>query len=311
MKYKDWLEIWLNNYIKPANKNRTFERYSQLVRIHILTELGFYELDDLSFSVLQTYVAKLLENGNKRTGKPLSANTVNCIITIIQSSLKMAKLAGFSKEYVASNIVRPKIVEKEVSCFSTYEQKKIEEYILSSKKLKLYGILISLYTGLRIGELLALTWTDIDLAKCYINVNKTCYDSQVNGKLEKVIDSPKTSTSKRLIPFPKQLLPFFKKLKAENKCEFVISQNNTPVGIRSYQRSCELLLKKIKVKHKGFHTLRHTFATRALECGMDVKTLSELLGHKNTNITLYRYAHSLMEHKQDMMNKLGKIMICS
>lgn len=311
MIYKDWLDTWLNNYIKPSTKNRTFERYNQLVKIHILTELGEYDLNELSLVILQTYVANLLSNGNKRTEKGLSANTVNSIITIIQNSLKTAKLVGFAKDYIASNIIRPKIIEKEVSCFSTAEQKKIEEYVLSSKKLKLYGILISLYTGLRLGELLALTWRDIDLSKCYINVNKTSYDSQVNGKFEKVIDSPKTSTSKRLIPFPKQLLPFFKKLKTESKCGFVISQNNMPVGIRSYQRSFELLLKKLKVEHKGFHSLRHTFATRGLECGMDVKTLSELLGHKNTNITLSRYAHSLMEHKQDMMNKLGRIMLCS
>ncbi|MCI8369923.1 MAG: tyrosine-type recombinase/integrase [Clostridia bacterium] len=80
-----------------------------------------------------------------------------------------------------------------------------------------------------------------------------------------------------------------------------------PVSVRSYQRSFELLLKKLNIPHKGFHALRHTFATRALECGMDVKTLSELLGHKNTGITLNRYAHSLIEHKTEVMNRLGKI----
>ena len=311
MKYKDWLKIWLNNYIKPANKYRTFERYGQIVRIHISTEFGNYEIDDLTPVILQTYIAKLLLNGNKKTGLPLSANTVNCIITIIQSSLKMAKLTGITKKYVASNIIRPKIIEKEVSCFSIQEQKIIEEYVWSSKKTKLYGILICLYTGLRLGELLALEWNDIDLSKCYININKTCYDSRINGKYEKIFDSPKTQTSKRLIPFPKQLLPIFKKLKTESNCSFIISHNDKSVCVRSYQRSFELVLKKLKINPKGFHSLRHTFATRALECGMDVKTLSELLGHKNTSITLSRYTHSLIEHKQEMMNKLGKILSCS
>ena len=78
--------------------------------------------------------------------------------------------------------------------------------------------------------------------------------------------------------------------------------------VRSYQRTFELLLKKLNISHKGFHSLRHTFATRAIECDIDVKTLAELLGHKNATITLNRYAHSLLEHKVDMMNRLGKLL---
>lgn len=88
----------------------------------------------------------------------------------------------------------------------------------------------------------------------------------------------------------------------------MVSTNGKPVSVRSYQRSFELLLKKLKIPHKGFHFLRHTFATRALKCGMDVKTLSKILGHKYPTVTLNRYAHSLMEHKADMMNRLGKLL---
>ncbi len=99
-----------------------------------------------------------------------------------------------------------------------------------------------------------------------------------------------------------------KEMKKKSKCEFVISDGEKPVFIRSYQRTFELLLKKLGLPHKGFHSLRHTFATRALECGMDVKSLSEILGHKNATITLNRYAHSLWEHKAEMMNKLSKML---
>ena len=87
----------------------------------------------------------------------------------------------------------------------------------------------------------------------------------------------------------------------------MISNGSKPVSIRSYQESFSNLLKRIGVPHEGFHALRHTFATRAIECGMDVKSLSEILGHKNPTITLKKYVHSLMEHKKDMMNKLGKL----
>ena len=88
----------------------------------------------------------------------------------------------------------------------------------------------------------------------------------------------------------------------------VASNSDRLISIRAYQRSFELFLKRLNIPHKGFHSLRHTFATRALECGMDVKTLSEILGHKNANVTLNRYVHSLMEHKREMMNRLGKLL---
>ena len=91
--------------------------------------------------------------------------------------------------------------------------------------------------------------------------------------------------------------------------EYVVSARGKPVSVRTYQKSFEAIQEKLKIKKRGFHALRHTFATRALECGMDVKTLSEILGHKNSAITLNRYAHSLFEHKAAMMNKLGNSLL--
>lgn len=114
--------------------------------------------------------------------------------------------------------------------------------------------------------------------------------------------------SRRQIPLSKTLVKILKEIKKKSKCEFVIADGEKPVFIRSYQRMFELFLKELKLPHKGFHSLRHTFATRAPECGMDVKSLSEILGHKNAMITLNRYAHSLWEHKAEMMNKLSKIL---
>ena len=110
-----------------------------------------------------------------------------------------------------------------------------------------------------------------------------------------------------MIPLPKQLLPLLKEHKKKSNSQYIVSSNGHGITVRSYQRSFELLQKRLGIERKGFHSLRHTFATRALECGMDVKTLSEILGHKNATVTLNRYAHSMMEHKKEMMNKLGKI----
>lgn len=297
MSYKNWLNEWLTHYIKPSSKQRTFEQYSRVAQIHILPYLGDIELTDLTPFVLQKFITDLTTNGNKRTGKGLSPNFVKTILSVIQNSLKTAHLVGYLPEYSANKIKRPKIVEKQVECFSIQEQKKIEEAALSAKKDKYRGIVLCLYTGLRIGELLALAWNDIDFDKNILSVKKTCHDGNENGKRIRIIDTPKTENSRRQIPLSKTLVKMLKDMKKKSNCEFVIADGEKPVYIRSYQRSFELLLKKLKLPHKGFHSLRHTFATRALECGMDVKSLSEILGHKNATITLNRYAHSLWEHK--------------
>ena len=303
MKYKDWLDVWFANYIEPSSKTKTCERYSEIIEKHLKVKLGEYELEELSPIVIQKYITELMQSGNLTTGKGLAANSVNGIITVIQNSLKLAYTLGELKEYTADKIRRPKTKEKEVSCFSLAEQKKIEQAVLSSKKRKFIGIVICLYSGLRIGELLALTWADIDFTKGTLTVNKTCHDGRgENGNLCRITDLPKTTSSKRMIPLPKQLLPVLKEYKRKSISEYVVeSEKGEPPTVRSYQRTFELLQKRLHIERKGFHSLRHTFATRALECGMDVKTLAEILGHKNATVTLNRYAHSLMEHKQDIL----------
>ena len=304
MEYAQWLDIWLENYVKITTKERTFSRYKQIIRTHITEKLGSFDVNNLTPAVLQSFITELLYGGNLKTGKRLSANSVNAIVSVLQNSLKTAHIAGYIKEYSANKIKRPKPAEKQINCFTRSEQKKIETAALSAKKDKYRGIVLCLYTGLRIGELLALTWNDVDFEKGILFVTKSCRDGNKNGKHIRIIGSPKTANSRRAIPLPKQILSLLKSVKKRSLCEFIIADGNKPAFIRSYQRTFELLLKKLQIQHKGFHSLRHTFATRALECGMDVKTLAEILGHKNATVTLNRYAHSLWEHKAEMMNKL-------
>ncbi len=310
MKYKEWLNEWLEIYIKPSTKARTYDRYRIIVRKHLKDELGEYELDELTPIIIQRYISQLLKSGNNVTKEGLSVSSVNGIITVINSTLKSAFLLGLSKEYAGEKIKRPKAKSKAVNCFSVTEQRQIEQTVLEDKRSKLYGVILCLYTGLRIGELLALEWTDIDLTKGILTVNKACYDGKgKDGQACIIVDTPKTDSSKREIPLPKQLISGLRQLKKKSKSKNVISDSaGNAVSTRSYQRTFELLLKRLSIPHRGFHSLRHTFATRALECGMDVKTLSEILGHKNPVVTLNRYVHSLFEHKRDMMNRVGKIL---
>ena len=306
MKYGIWLDEWFCNYIRPSSKRRTCERYSEIIEKRLKVKLGEYELDELTPLVLQRYITELIESGNMKTGKGLAANSVNGIITVIQNSLKLAYALGTIKEYAADKIRRPKTKEKEVTCFTLSEQKKIERAALAGKKTKWLGIVVCLYTGLRIGELLALEWKDVDFQKGMLTVSKSRHEGKAeNGRYAHIVESPKTVSSRRCIPLPKQILCELRMLKRKSRSLYVISNGESSIPVRSYQRSFERLLKKLDIPHKGFHALRHTFATRALECGMDVKMLSELLGHKDPAVTLRRYVHSLMEQKKEMMNKVG------
>ena len=203
IKYIDWLMQWIENYIRPSVKMRTYERYKLIVEQHIKDKIGGMDMNDLSPFVLQQFITELLQSGNKKTGKGLSANSVNAVISVLQSSLRTALLLGLTKEYTADKLKRPKLQEKSVECFTIAEQKQIEKAVMNGKKDKLYGILLCLYSGLRIGELIALQWSDIDLTKGILTVSKSCHDSK-DGL---IIDAPKTISSRRAIPLPKQLLP--------------------------------------------------------------------------------------------------------
>ena len=264
-------------------------------------------MEDLSPIILQRYIVDLSQKGNTKTGKGLAPNSVNSIILVLHSSLSMAYILGLSKEIHVDKIKRPKTSEKPVESFNKDEQKMIEQAVLADKRDKMFGIILCLYTGLRIGELLALEWSDIDFNKAELSVTKTCYDGQdESGKSCRITGTPKTESSKRIIPIPKQLIPHLRERKKRSTAKLVVGNGSKIITVRSYQRSFELLLKKQKISHHGFHALRHTFATRAIECGMDVKSLSEILGHKNPTITLKRYVHSFMEHKREFMNRIGK-----
>lgn len=214
----------------------------------------------------------------------------------------------YLKENPCNKFKRIPDTSKTVEAFTIEEQIKLEKTIDRSGDKRFFGIVICLYTGLRIGELLALEWEDIDLEKGIIYVKKTVYrDRDENGKWGLIIDTPKTKSSKREIPIPMHLLEFVREEKSKSKSVFVVeNKKGERMSIRSYQYMFERLTEKANVRRLNFHAIRHTFATRALESGVDVKTLSEIMGHKNASITLNRYVHCVMDTKIKMMNKIPR-----
>ena len=300
MKLKELLELWLERYMKHTIKIRTYNRYKSICELHLIKDLGEYELEELKPNVLQDFLLKKID-GN------YSTNTIKGIVSVLKQALRLAITLEFVDKEYCSDLKMSSSEEKEISVFTKKEQQVIESFCLNHKKRNYIGIVICLYTGIRLGELLALTWNDIDFNSNLLTINKTSYSAKVDGKTQIIVDKPKTKKSNRVIPIPNQLVKLLRVIKKESNSKYVITTRNSGmVGNRSYQRTFKFILKKVNVPYRNFHSLRHTFATNAIELGMDVKTLAEILGHTNAMITLNRYSHSLLNYKIEMMNKLGK-----
>ena len=300
MKLKELLEVWLERYMKHTIKIRTYNRYKSICDLHLIKDLGEYELEELKPNVLQDFLLKKIDDH-------YYTNTIKGIVSVLKQALRLAITLEFVDKEYCSNLKMPSSEEKEISVFTMKEQLVIESFCLNHKKRNYIGIVICLYTGIRLGELLALTWDDIDFNSNLLTINKTSYSAKVDGKTQIIVDKPKTKKSNRVIPLPNQLVKFLKIIKKESNSKYVITTRNSGmVGNRSYQRTFKFILKKVNVPYRNFHSLRHTFATNAIELGMDVKTIAEILGHTNAMITLNRYSHSLLNYKIEMMNKLGK-----
>lgn len=310
MKLNEWLTIWLNKYEKNTIKLKTYHIYHNLIRLHINPFLGNYELNKIDASLLQDFINNKFENGNLINGNPLSTNTVLAIISILKNALRFASKLNLINNECISIVSIPRLKQKDIESFNVNEQRKIEKYCLSSNKPNHFGIILCLYTGIRIGELLSLSWDDIDFKRRLLYIHNTLTRIKKDGRVITIFEDPKTEKSKRIIPLSSNLIHYLNIIKRNSNSQYVITtRTNGIVSIRSYQRTYQAILKRCRISYKNFHALRHTFATRALESGMDVKTLSEILGHKNASITLNRYAHSLMNHKINMMNKLSKLLV--
>ena len=309
MTTQELLTEWLENYEKERVKPRTYSRYQGILVSHIIPALGNTEISELSRRQIQEFLAQKKKDGNVKNGESLSATSTNLMLTVLNMAFEYA----FDMELIEENpCVRLKRVpedSKKVEAFTKDEQRRLEARIDVEEDRRLFGIRLCLYSGLRIGELLGLEWSDIDLERGIITIDKTVYrEKDDTGSWQLCVDKPKTKSSERSIPLPSYITEQMLEYQKGALSPYVIeNKKGERMSIRSYQYIFEKLTERAGVRRLNFHALRHTFATRAIECGMDIKTLSEIMGHKNASVTLNRYAHSMMDTKIEMMNKLPRI----
>jgi len=309
MKTNELLYEWLEQYEKTRVKSRTYSRYRSLIDLHISPALGDVEITALNRKQIQEFLTQKKKEGNMRNGETMSSSSTNLMLTVLNMAFEYGIDMEICKNNPCLRLKRSPDDCKKVEAFTIDEQRKIERYIVMAEDRRLFGIIIGLYSGLRIGELIGLEWNDVDLEKGIITINKTVYrDKNGSDGWQLCVDTPKTKSSERIVPLPSCLIEYLHVYKETAKSGYVVeNKKGERMSIRSYQYMFERLTEKAGVRKLNFHALRHTFATRALECGMDIKTLSEILGHKNASVTLNRYAHSMLDTKIAMMNRLQRV----
>lgn len=292
--------MWFSD-IRLKVKESTYMNYQMKYEKNISSSLGKTLYERLTVEKLNDFVQAKLSSG-------LSAKYTADIVAVIKSVCRFAK-KRFGYEDKSVFMVVPKGKTKEKELLDKAEQTRLNNYLIANPTLSNVGILLSAATGIRIGELCALKWENINLEKRILTVRNTVQRiKNINGETatKLVVTSPKSSSSIREIPLPEFIIPLLSSIKANNNC-YLLSGTRSIVEPRVMQYRFKHILKELKLSDVSFHSLRHLFATNCIALGVDVKSLSEILGHSGVEITLNRYVHSSMERKAEYMQSVSAL----
>ncbi len=298
-------EAWLAE-IRVSVKESTYTRYYRIVAKYLLPLLDKQKMDGMDQKFLNGITATLLSSGGTG-GTALAPKTVTDILCVLKSILKY----GAENGYICPNINRlryPTKKGKTAKILTNESRLKIEEKLLLSNDKESLGILFTLFTGVRIGELCGLRWGDIDTLNATANICRTVeriadLGPYAKGKTKVVLSEPKTESSMRVIPLPGFLVEYMERQRCNDDC-YLLTGGKEFTEPHQYYVRYQKYLKKNDIDQHAFHTLRHTFATRCVEMGFDTKSLAEILGHSSITTTLSVYVHPSMQQKKAQMEKL-------
>ena len=297
-----WLDEWLRNYKEHNLRNNTIDNYKKITRVHIIPVIGKFTLAKLNTAMIQR-----IYNDLARQGKYNTAIKVNIILN---QAFNTAVKLGLIHINPNANCIVPKQPKEKISALSSEDQLKFE----SACRDNVFGraFLFLLQTGLRVGELCALMWEDIDLDNNVIKISKSAnrvnnYDETAETKTHIIISKVKTESGERDVPLSNKARDILLHQQKHKTSMFVFpSSVGTILQQRNIRREMKVITDEIKIKtHITPHVLRHTFATRMLERGANIKALSAILGHKRIQITLDLYVDAMMNLKQETINLLN------
>lgn len=325
-----WLREWLVTYALPTVKQSTYVSYEGYVRIHLIPELGDTKLTALTREQLQRFFNK--KSGDAKGKKGLAPKTLKNLYNMLNEAIEQALINDRLIRNPLHGVKLPKVTKNDVRILTPDEQAALQKASENAREIQAFGIIFTLSTGVRMGELIGLQWSDVNFSKHSIRVNRTVGRLQKineDGSLVKkadgvkttelVVRTPKSITSRREIPLFDELwnglMAYRQKQKElmeafdtdyDDKGYIFCNSMGKVYDPKVFEVLFKRTLKAGGLEDINFHALRHTFATRALEAGMDVKVLSSILGHAQASTTLNLYAHALPDHKRASMEKMSE-----
>ena len=311
LRFGQLAQEWLDAK-RGSVEESTYATYANLLDKHLLPQLGTTLLSFLNKQELDRFLLEKRFRGHLDGSGGLSDKSVSDIRAVLNMIIQYAQSRGI-RSLTGIHLTAAAARQSKVQALTRQEQILLEEQLFSRSDPLHLGILLSLYAGLRIGEVCALQWGDFHFDNGTVAVNKTLLRIRNMGPETKtrtklVIDNPKTQCSNRIIPLPEFLVPYFQEQRRAPEVY-------VPTGKQHFMepRACLARYKRVLrlagVQSYTFHTLRHTFATRCVENGVDIKSLSEIMGHSNVTVTMQRYVHPSMDLKREQMNKLAAVTI--
>jgi len=305
--FADIVELWLSATalkVKPS----TYAGYTSTLDLHVLPSFGGRRIHAVTAMEINRFAKEKLENGRADGSGGLSPKTVRDMLSIIKSVMDFA----WNEKIIASRIAitYPKHHQEKIRVLSRQEQTALEAVLTTDISIHKLGILLCLYTGIRVGEVCALVWQDFSYEYDMLSVRQTMQRiknlSDDGNKTKIIIDTPKSLRSVRDIPIPSFITSLLRSFAAGSHTHFLGTDEASFAEPRTMQNHFMKSITAANIPDANYHALRHTFATRCIEAGVDIKSLSEMLGHANVSITLNRYVHSSFEQKREGMNRLEK-----
>ena len=298
---QEWMQHWMENELLGSVKVSSYQTYRMQIHKHILPALGHLFLTQMTPVLIYEFTEKLCASG-------LATSTVRSVFRLLSAAMRFALDEGVIRKNPCRKLKIRQGDPIEQRVLSRSEQGKVRRAAGECRDL---SVLLSLYTGMRLGEICGLKWSDIDWEKKTITVRRTV-QRLVQGCTERgqktllTIGSPKSRRSYRVLPVPDFLLAKLSELFHSDRAgEFIFGKNDRVVDPRTLQRRFSRLMEKLGLSGVHFHTLRHSFATRLLELGVDIQTVSALLGHGSARTTLDFYGHSLPEQQRQAVTLLA------
>lgn len=306
----DWLNYWLDSYIRPSCKPAGYAQYRDICDKHIAPQIGRVPLEKVNTGTLQQFLNREAASGNLKTGGPLSPKSVKNMRVVLDVALKAAVQEGrLSANPVPGTVIR-KVCRKPIDPMSDEMQKTLEKFLFRDSNLQNVGILLALYTGCRLGEICALRWRDVNWQRRELHIRQTVkrlprsHPKPGETSTELVFSATKGRDGSRRIAVPSVVFAILQMQSRRHKVlfgplepeGFVVyngqDQMTDPDNLSHYFSEVE---ERLHLPHARFHDLRHTFACRAVECGMDILTICGMLGHANVATTQAFYLHPRLD----------------